>query len=110
MKRRSFTGQERLALVIEGLKGETSISEICRRESISTTIWHKWRDRLFRNADRVFAKNDPGGADVSAAHEHEAEAARLKSVIAEITEENLALKKTLLPSRTAPAFRKSSGR
>lgn len=107
-KHRTFTGQERLALVIEGLKGETSISEICRRESISQTIWHRWRDRLFANADRVFVKNDPGTVDLSAAHE--AETVRLKSVIAEITEENLALKKTLLPSRTAPAFRKSSGR
>jgi transposase-like protein len=44
-KGRTFTGQERLALVIEGLKGETSISEICRRESISQTIWHRWRKR-----------------------------------------------------------------
>lgn len=108
MKGRSFTGQQRLALVIEGLKGETSISEICRRESISQTIWHRWRERLFANADRVFVKNDPGTVDTSAAHE--AETMRLKSVIAEITEENLALKKTLLPSRTAPAFRRSSGR
>jgi transposase len=106
-KGRTFTGQERLALVIEGLKGETSISEICRRESISQTIWHRWRDRLFANADRVFVKTDPGSnADAA----HEAATMRLKSVIAEITEENLALKKTLLPSRTAPAFRKSSGR
>jgi transposase len=106
-QRRTFTGQERLTLVLEGLKGETSISEICRRESISQTIWHRWRDRLFANADRLFVKNDTGSnADAA----HEAESARLKSVIAEITEENLALKKTLLPSRTAPAFRKSSGR
>lgn len=108
MKRRSFTGQERLALVIEGLKGETSISEICRRESISQTIWHRWRDRLFANADRVFVKNDPGTVGVSAAHE--AEATRLRAVIAEITEENLALKKTLMPSRTASGFRRNSGR
>jgi transposase len=94
-KGRTFTGQERLALVIEGLKGETSISEICRRESISQTIWHRWRDRLFANADRVFVKTDLGSnADAA----HEAETMRLKSVIAEITEENLALKKTPLRS------------
>jgi transposase len=107
-KHRTFTGQERLALVVEGLTGQTSIAEICRRESISMTIWHRWRNRLFENADRVFVKADPGGGSADAAHE--AETMRLKSVIAEITEENLALKKTLLPSKTAPAFRKSSGR
>jgi transposase len=108
MKRRTFTGQQRLELVIEGLKGETPISEICRRESISQTIWHRWRDRLFANADRVFVKSDPGIADVSDAHE--ADVTRLRAVIAEITEENLALKKTLLPSRTALGSRRSSGR
>jgi hypothetical protein len=53
-------------------------------------------------------KSDPGIADVSDAHE--ADVTRLRAVIAEITEENLALKKTLLPSRTALGSRRSSGR
>lgn len=108
MKNRTFTGQQRLELVIEGLKGESSVADICRREGISATIWYRWRDRLFANADRVFVKADPGPEIATAAHE--AETARLKSVIAEITEENLALKKTFMPSRTPVGSPKRSGR
>lgn len=107
-QRRTFTGQQRLELVLEGLKGDVSIAELCRREGLSATIWYKWRDRLFANVDRVFVKEDPGATEASAAHE--AEAMRLRAVIAEITEENLALKKTLTPSRTAFGFPRSFGR
>jgi transposase len=106
--RRTLTGQQRLELVLEGLKGETAISELCRREGISATIWYRWRDRLFANVDRVFVKEDPGVADAQAAHE--AEATRLRAVIAEITEENLALKKTLMPSKRPGGSPRSSGR
>lgn len=107
-QRRTFTNEERLALVLEGLKDETSISALCRREGISATIWYRWRERLFANVDRVFVKTDPGVPDVAAAHE--AEATRLRAVIAELTEENLALKKTRMGLRTPPGSPRSSGR
>ena len=107
-QQRTFTGQQRLELVVEGLKGELSIAELCRREGISATIWYRWRDRLFANVDRVFVKDDPGAAEASLAHE--AEATRLRAVIAEITEENLTLKKTFMPSRTTLGSPRSSGR
>lgn len=108
MKQRSFTGQQRLALVLEGLKGETSIAELCRREGISATIWYRWRDRLMANVDRVFGKTDPGTEAASTAHE--TELTRLRAVIAELTEENLALKKTFMGSRTALGSPRRSGR
>lgn len=107
MKHRTFTGQQRLEIVIEGLKGETAIAEICRREGISGTIWFRWRKRLFANVDRIFGKTDPGAELASAAHD--AETARLHSVIADLTEENLALKKTFMPSKTPLGLPRKSG-
>jgi transposase-like protein len=106
-ERRTFTAQQRLKIVLEGLQGE-NVSEVCRRHQISPTVYYRWRDLLWANAERVFSKQDPGAADRQEAHA--GEVSRLQGVIAEITAENLELKKTLGPSRTRPGFPPSSGR
>jgi len=106
-ERRTFTAQQRLKVVLEGLQG-SNVSEVCRRHQISPTVYYRWRDQLFAHADRVFSKQDPGAGERQAAHE--GEVARLQAVISEITAENLELKKTLGPSRTRPGFPSSSGR
>ncbi|MCH7779009.1 MAG: transposase [Gemmatimonadetes bacterium] len=107
-ERRTFTPQQRLEIVLEGLQDGASVSEVCRRHQVSPTVYYRWRDLLFANADRIFTRRDPGPTDHEAAYE--VEAGRLKSVIAEITAENLELKKTVGPSRTPLGFRRSSGR
>lgn len=106
--RRSFTAQQRLQIVLEGLQKDASVSEVCRRHGLSPTVYYRWRDLLFANADRVFTKVDHATADRHG--EHEVETARLKSVIAEITAENLELKKTPGLSRTRPGFPPNFGR
>ena len=106
-ERRAFTAQQRLKIVLEGLAGE-SVSEVCRRHQISPTLYYRWRDQLYANAERVFSKQDPGAGERQAAHA--SDVTRLQGVIAEITAENLELKKTLGPSRTASGSRSSSGR
>ena len=107
-ERRTFTPQQRLEIVLEGLQDGASVSEVCRRHQVSPTVYYRWRDLLFANVDRIFTRRDPGPTDHEAAYE--VEAGRLKSVIAEITAENLELKKTVGPSRTPLGFRRSSGR
>lgn len=107
-KRRTFTARQRLAIVLEGLQSETSVADLCRRHAISPTLYYRWRDQLYENADRVFERRDRAAESQRAVLE--AEAARMKDVIAAITAENLDLKKTLGPSRTMPPLRRSSGR
>ena len=106
--RRTFTAQARIEIVLEGLQDGASISEVCRRHQISPTLFYRWRDLLRTNAERVFVKRDPGPGAAQAAHE--AETARLKSVIAELTAENLELKKTRGSWGIPPGSRWSSGR
>jgi transposase len=90
-KKRKFTARQRLEIVLDGLRGEQSVAEICRKHQISPTLYYHWRDRLFENADRLF---EPARrAESRQVVELEAEAERLKAVIAEITAENLELKK-----------------
>jgi transposase len=92
-KRRKWTAQEKLRIVLAGLAAGVEISDLCRREGINPTQYYGWRKQLLGSAGRVFAdKSDkPGVREQRQA----AELTRMKSVIAEITAENLDLKKTL---------------
>ena len=40
--RRTFSAEEKIRVVLEGLRGEVSVSELCRRESIAPTIYYRW--------------------------------------------------------------------
>lgn len=40
--RRRYSAEEKIRIVLEGLKGEESIAEICRREGISPNLYYGW--------------------------------------------------------------------
>lgn len=107
--RRTFTSAQRMQIVLEGLQDGASVSEVCRRHQISPTLYYRWHNLLMERADRVFVKRDASGTEQERAA-HEAEVTRLKSVIAELTAENLELKKTPGGWKTGPGFPRSSGR
>ena len=49
--RRKFSADEKVRIVLEGLRGETPISEICRREGIAASVYYKW-SRAFLEAGK----------------------------------------------------------
>ena len=92
-KRKQWSSAEKLRIVLAGMQADTKVSELCRREGITATQYYQWRDRLMNSASAVFDRKPSGqGVEETAA---EAELRRMKDVIAEITAENLELKKTL---------------
>ena len=86
--RRKRTAAEKLRIVLAGQDGGTTLSELCRREGISPGQYHQWKKQLQAGAGAAFEKRASAAADQAAA-----EIQRLKNVIAEITAENLELKK-----------------
>jgi len=46
MKLRKLSSEEKMAIVLEGLKGEKSVAEICREHQISQALYYRWRDRF----------------------------------------------------------------
>ena len=92
-KRRRRSGAEKLRIVLSGLDGTIEVSELCRREGISPTQYYGWKKQLLNSATKVF---ESSAAHSSSGREArlEAELTRTKHVIAEITAENLDLKKT----------------
>jgi transposase len=93
-KRRRWTAAEKLRVVLAGLDGSVEVSELCRREGINPTQYYGWKKQLLSSAAKVFAD---GRESKPSAHQQRlaAENARLKSVVVEITAENVELKKGL---------------
>lgn len=91
-KRKRWSAKEKLRIVLAGLEGGGEISELCRREGLNPTMYYSWKRALLGAADRVF---DTRTAKSSAREQRlESDLRRAKDVIAEITSENLDLKKT----------------
>lgn len=92
-KRRKWSSSDKLRIVMEGMQANVDVAELCRREGINPTQYYGWKKQLLKSASKVFENGRPGkraGAEVRA----EAKIQRLERVIAEITAENLDLKKT----------------
>lgn len=93
-KRRKWTGAEKLRIVMEGVQANVDVAELCRREGINPTQYYGWKKQLLSSANKVFEngrKPKRPGEDAR----KEARIQRLERVIAEITSENLELKKGL---------------
>jgi len=101
--RRQFTAEEKVQIVLEGLRADAQVSEVCRRHGITTNQFYQWRDRLVKGAKAAFAEERRGRPKSDRKVERmEAQLARKDAVIAEITEEILKVKKGLWPSKITP--------
>ena len=95
-KRRSWSAKEKLRIVLTGLESGVEVSELCRREGISPTQFYNWKSQLLGSADSVFGdRRAKGNGQTAKPDPQEQELVKLRGVIAEITAENLELKKTL---------------
>ena len=95
-KRRSWSAKEKLRIVLTGLESGVEVSELCRREGISPTQFYNWKSQLLGSADSVFGdRRGKGNGQTAKPDPQEQELVKLRGVIAEITAENLELKKTL---------------
>ncbi len=90
-RRRKRSAAEKLRIVLAGLDSGVNLSEFCRQQGISATQFYTWKKRLLGSAGSIFDDKKKAAQEEKA----EAEIQRLKNVIAEITAENLELKKGL---------------
>ena len=93
--RRKWTPQRKLQIVLESLQSDQKVAELCRREGLSPTQVYQWRKQLQGAANAVFVNPRGASREDPRIDKLAGENQRLKGVIAEITAENLDLKKTL---------------
>ena len=92
-KRRSWTAGEKLRIVLAGMQGDVEVSELCRQEGVNPTMYYGWKKKLLSSATKIF--DDKSKKEKTQQERSAKELSRMKDVIAEITAENLELKKTL---------------
>jgi transposase len=54
-KYRSWTAQQKLEIVLAGLRGEVSVKELCRQHEIAETLYYSWRERLLEGGREALA-------------------------------------------------------
>ena len=93
--KRRFTPEEKVRIVIEGIRGEVPISALCRREGIRTNVFYKWL-KDFMEAGKARLKGDTQRkANRAEVDELRRENERLRELVAQLAVENLVLKKSL---------------
>ena len=93
--RRKFNPEERIRIILEGLKGEDSIAAICRREGIAPSLYYKW-SKSFLKAGKQRLKGDTmREANSDEVSELRKENEQLKQLVAELSLKNRVLKKSL---------------
>jgi transposase len=95
MTRRKFSAEEKIRIVLEGLRGEESIAELCRREGIVQNLYYRWSKDFLEAGKKRLAGDTARAATSDEGRELRREASALKEVVAELTLENL-LKKSMI--------------
>ncbi len=54
-KRSRYTPKQKLEIVLEGLRGETQVTELCRKYGITSGIYYKWRELFLGKGEEIFA-------------------------------------------------------
>lgn len=94
--RKKYSAEEKIRIVIEGLRGDESIAELCRREGIAQSMYYKWSKEFMEAGKQRLAGNTKRQADSSEVKELRKENGQLKELVAEIALKNKVLKKSLL--------------
>jgi transposase len=94
--RKQHSAEEKIRIVLEGLRGEESIAELCRREGIATSLYYKWSKEFLEAGKKRLAGDTARQASAPEVKELRAEASALKEALAEVTLENRLLKKSML--------------
>ena len=94
--RRQYSAEEKIRVVLEGLRGEESIAELCRREGIASSMYYGWSKEFLEAGKRRLAGDTARAATSGEVKDLRREAQALKEVVADLTLENRLLKKSMI--------------
>ena len=94
--RKSYSAEEKIRIVLEGLRGEDSIAALCRREGIAESMYYTWSKEFLEAGKRRLAGDTARAATTDEVKALRREASDLKEVVAEQTLELRLLKKSMI--------------
>jgi transposase len=96
--RRRFSVEEKVRIVLEGLRGEQSVAELCRRESLAPNLYYRWSKEFLEAGKKRLLGDTTREATAPEVKALRDENGRLKQVLAETVLENRLLKKSVTGS------------
>jgi len=94
--RRRFSAEDKIRIVLDGLRGEDSIAELCRREGIVQNLYYRWSKEFLEAGKKRLAGDTVREASSDEVKDLRRQAGALKEVVAELTLENRLLKKSMI--------------
>ena len=95
--RRKFTPEEKVRIVLEGFRGEVKVSDLCRREGIRPNVYYAWLKEFMEAGKTRLEADTVRDATRAEVEGVKRENERLKQLVAELSLQNLVLKKTAVP-------------
>jgi len=81
MKRRQWSSNEKLKIVLEGLSGQIEISKLCSKYQIAQTQYYQWRDQLLKFGNQAFEQKNVSKKEQML----EQKVVKLKRIIGDLT-------------------------
>ena len=94
--RKKYSAEEKIRIVLEGLRGEDSIAELCRREGINSNVYYRWSKDFLEAGKKRLSGDTVREATSDEVKELRAETSALKETLGEVVMENRILKKSVL--------------
>ena len=94
--RRHFSAEDKIRIVLEGLRGDDSIAELCRKEGIAQSLYYVWSKEFMEAGKRRLAGDTARAATTDGVRDLRREASALKECVADLTLENRLLKKSMI--------------
>ncbi len=94
--RKNYNTEEKIRIVLEGLRGESSIAELCRREGINQNLYYSWSKTFLEAGKKRLSGDTVREATSSEVKELRSESVQLKELLAESMLENRLLKKSVI--------------
>jgi transposase len=96
--RRQYSAEEKIRIVVEGLRGDVTIAELCRREGIADSLYYSWSKEFMEAGKARLSGNTKRQASSNEVTDLRQENEQLKQLVAELALKNRVLKKSVLGS------------
>ena len=93
--RKQYSAEEKIRIVVAGLRGEDSIAELCRREGIAESLYYSWSKEFLEAGKKRLSGDTARQASSSEVRELRREMRGMKELVADLTLENRLLKKSM---------------
>ena len=94
--RKQYSAEEKIRIVLEGLRGEYSIAELCRREGIAQSLYYSWSKEFLEAGKKRLSGDTTRQATSTEVRDLRQEMGALKEALADTVLENRLLKKSML--------------